>query len=165
MTQPDDIFLQYGQASYYIQCIEMDLVSFYLLDAIHTGKAIVREDMEKLESEWDEKTLGRLISPIKNSPLISDEIKNFFEDIRQKRNHLTHYFFKQMPNHFLSESGRIKMLNKLNEMTMLFQRCNDYLKKILVDYSKEVGIKEKQIRQEMAKLGIPPSKQRKRGRS
>src|SRR5436309_3494106 len=109
MTKIDVVFLKFGQAMHFIQLIETNLATFYLIDAIRAGKVIVREDLEKLERDWDDETFGGLIRPIKVSPHILDDIKNYFEDIRVSRNYLAHRFFKKHADVFFTESGQDAM--------------------------------------------------------
>lgn len=158
MTANDEvrkIFALVGQALEAVQCIEMDLVSLYLLDAIHNCKVAVREQGAAMAEAWDEKTFGKLLKPLLLSPRIPAEMKHFLEQVRVKRNYLVHDYFKQNGHRIHTADGRSAVRHELASLLSELLTCRQLINTSLGEFARELGVTNDAIEDERRRLGIP----------
>jgi len=152
-----ELYAFFGEAVYWVQCIEYDLVSLWLLDSIHQGLANKHCDLKSIESIWEKKTLGSLLFPFMKSNFITNDFKYFLENIRQKRNYLVHSFFMEQTVGLQTEAGRKKALYELHEIIQVLREASLLFRNIVKEFGKEFGITDETIQEQMSKLGIPYS--------
>ena len=92
-TELEDIYVAFGRAAYYAQLLEYALVSIWMLDSITQRITVTRDDLIAFQGQWSKKTLGKLLHPLQNSPLLPSDLKEFLETVRVTRNHSAHNFF------------------------------------------------------------------------
>jgi len=137
----DRLFSQFGVAAHHAQFIGYDLVSLYLVDAIHKGQAKSREDLLNSEAIWEDKSLGQLIKYIKMSPYVKEDIKEFFNTVRDKRNYLMHKFFVLHLENMLSESGIEVAQADLDSIVILLKKCQSLVHDTAANLASDLSTK------------------------
>jgi uncharacterized protein YutE (UPF0331/DUF86 family) len=136
----DEVFREYGITVYHVQLMEYDLLTVWMLDSIHQGESLTKEDLLRFQQVWDKSTFGQLLLPLMRSKLISDEIKGFLERLRTTRNRLVHKYFLDKDVDLQTISGREKTKNSLQEMTEIIMQGQQFIEDILNTYLKDFGV-------------------------
>lgn len=150
-----EIFASVGQALEAVQCIEMDLVSLYVVDAIHTGRAILREQATEMAGAWDKEMFGKLLRPLLESPHIPADMKGFLEQVRQQRNYLVHHYFKKNGHLVYTRDGRSAVQQEIDSLLRDLHVCRQVIHTSLREFAREVGITDEAIEEELRRLGVP----------
>jgi hypothetical protein len=151
MTDMSEVFAAYGHAAYYAQLIEYDLVSLWMLDSINQGISVTRDDLVQFQGEWSKKTLGILLHPLKQSALLSNDLKEFLEIVRKTRNTLAHDFFLTVVDDIRSSEGRKEAKAKLDDMAKILIKGQELFENVLIAYGKDFGIDYNAIHREAMK--------------
>lgn len=150
--QITEIFARFGEAAYHAQCLEYDLLSVQLIDALNKGQALSQQDIRSLESLWQKKTLGALLQPLRDSPLIPKDLNAFVERVRVTRNGLIHSFWMENASNFSSPAGRDAMITKLKAMTATLRTAEQLFKNVLSGLLADYGITHDDIDAELRKI-------------
>ena len=140
MTGISDVFTAYGRAAYYAQLLEYDLVSIWLLDSITQGVSVTRDDLFEFQGDWSKRTLGKLLHPLKQSPLLPDDLKQFLEVVRKTRNTLAHDFFLTVATELQTPNGRENAITELEQMTGILMKAQELFRNVLTVYGKAFDI-------------------------
>ncbi len=140
MVEISDVFAAYGRAVYYAQLIEYDLVSIWILDSITQSVSVTREDLHEFQAKWSRKTLGKLLHPLKESPLLPDDLKRFLEVVRKTRNSLAHDFFLFAVADFRTADGRDNAVEELERMGGILMKGHGFFRGVLTTYTKDFNI-------------------------
>ncbi len=143
------LFEEFGRAVYYAQLLEYDLLSIWILDSITQGVSLTRDDLLEFQSSWGIKTLGGLLKPLKESPLIPEDMKHFLEKVRRDRNKLIHAFFLSDDICFESQDDMRAALNELLRIKGNLDTGRKFFRNILETYSKDFGIDIAKLSQEV----------------
>ena len=146
------VYAEFGLAANLAQCLEYDIVSLMLVNAILTDKTLTRGDLKKLEGHWDKKTLGILLKPVKGSATTPKDLKDFVETVRLKRNSLMHSFFMEHSSDLSTPEGRSSMISELQEVSEILQRAQEMFNSATLTLMEELEINKNIINQKLAKL-------------
>lgn len=149
ITEMSEVFAAYGRAAYYAQLLDYDLVSVWMLDSITQGVSVTREDLRQFQRDWSKKTLGKLLHPLKQSALITDDLKHFLETVRRTRNTLVHDFFITVSDDLRSSDNRERAKAKLEEMGAILKQGQEFFVSVLTTYGKDFGIDVEAIHREL----------------
>lgn len=140
--------MEFGRAAHLAQLLEYELISLFLIDSIVKGHAVVREDLKRFEGLWEKQTLGKLLNPLKKSELIPDDLKDFLENVRKKRNYLMHSFFTASDNDFSTEIGMERMIKDLKKTYESFKVAKTLFHDTSTDLLGQLGITQERLEQE-----------------
>jgi hypothetical protein len=144
-----DVFQEFGKAAYLAQIMEYDIISLWMLDAVTQGVTLTRADLMMFQKDWGKKTFGQLLNPLQKSNLISDEIKNFLEQLREARNTLVHGFFLATAADLQSSAGRERIVAGLQHRIELFREGKRFFGTMLTTYLKDFGVDAEEIRRQI----------------
>jgi hypothetical protein len=140
LVSMEDVFEAFGNALYYAQLMEYDIVSIWMVDSIAEGVSLTRRDLLGFQAEWGKKTFGQLLKPLQEASLIPEEIKEFCELLRVTRNRLVHGFFLKIATDLLSNTGRELAVAQLQQMTELLWMGKLFFGDVLSTYLKDFGV-------------------------
>jgi hypothetical protein len=128
------VYAQFGLAVYLAQVLEHGLVNaIVFLDLLpnRAGKPVPRKQWE---AEFDsflernfEATLGKMIRSLKAVTLIPSDLETVLTDALTKRNFLAHHFFRERSDEFMSQEGRERMIDELQNAQALFEMADTKL--------------------------------------
>ena len=122
------VYPHYGLALYLVQCLEHGLANALVYVSLIPRKGRLVRTVEEWNAEFDsftsrsfEQTLGRLIRDLRESTTVPSELEDKLIHTLRRRNWLTHHFFRERAEEFMSARGRDSMLRELEEAQTLFQ--------------------------------------------
>ena len=121
---PDDLqelYCKYGRTAEMAQVMEFEAGNFVLacISVMFDPKTITDEQRRMFRSvidDVDRRTFGNLLNQIRNTATISEEIEKTVTEALEKRNYLTHKFFKAHNFAINSEEGRKAMNAELDDI-------------------------------------------------
>lgn len=151
---PDQIelYAAYGLAAEAAQVLEVDagnvallFVAFWMgTDQIDDEK---RALFSSLEHDVNRRTLGDLLRHIKSSIRFDETIIKVVDEAVEKRNYLTHHFFRVHNFAIFSKDGRREMTKELEEIQQMLSIAHSYLSALSSLLGKHAGIQEAEIEQ------------------
>lgn len=128
------VYAHYGLALYLAQCLEHGLANALVYVNLIPRRGRSVRTVEEWNAEFDsfmsrsfEQTLGRLIRDLRESTPVPSELEDKLTHTLRRRNWLTHHFFRERAEEFMSARGRDSMLRELEEAQTLFQAADDLL--------------------------------------
>jgi len=151
-SQIKEVYARFGLAMYQVQCFERTLA--ILLATVYgpNPQKITRPQYEKLFGLYFQKTLGNLISQIRESITISQELEIALSKALKKRNWLTHHYFWERAAAFMKKEGRESMIEELREIADFFEDIDSKLTAIVEEWGRKQGITEQIIQRKMREL-------------
>ena len=121
------VYAQFGLALYLAQVLEHGLANALMFAELlprRAGKPVPRKDWE---AEFDEfmdqqfeQTLGRLVRGLRSATSVPADLEGLLTDALNTRNFLTHHFFRERAELFMSSDGREKMIQELERAQKAF---------------------------------------------
>ena len=116
-----DLYAQFGIAAEKAQTLELEVGNFVLtyLGLFFKPGQITEEQREFLSSLVDNmnrNTLGRLLKSIKGLATFDQSFLSTVESALERRNYLTHHFFRSHNFAIYSEEGRRGMIEELRKI-------------------------------------------------
>jgi hypothetical protein len=116
-----DLYAQFGIAAEKAQTLELEVGNFVLtyLGLFFKPGQIAEEQRQFLSSLVDDmnhKTLGRLIKSIKGLSTFDQRFLDTVESVLERRNYLTHHFFRYHNFAIYSEQGKRGMIEELKKI-------------------------------------------------
>jgi len=116
-----DLYAQFGIAAEKAQTLELEAGNFVLsyLGLFFKPDQITDEQREFLSSLVDDmnhKTLGRLLKSIKGLATFDQSFLSTVESALERRNYLTHHFFRAHNFAIYGEEGRRSMIEELKKI-------------------------------------------------
>lgn len=93
-----------------------------------------------------EQTLGRLIRGLKNATSVSAELEGLLTDALKTRNFLTHHFFRERAEVFMSRDGREEMIRELERAQRLFEAADDTLIETVKPLREKFGLTDERMK-------------------
>ena len=127
-----DLYAQFGIAAEKAQALETEAGNFVLayLGLFFKPGQITEEQRAFLRSVVDDmnhKTLGRLLKNIKTLATLDQRLLGTVERALERRNYLTHHFFRSHNFAIYSEEGRKAMIEELRTVQEEFSLANAML--------------------------------------
>ena len=148
MTEDDakNLYAHFGITAYRGQCLEMEAGTL-LFAFIQTNSRITAEEAQKaIETSIERETSGHLLKEIKKIVHFEESGLATVDDALKKRNYLVHHFFRTHALDMLSEAGRSKMINELEDIRQSFDDADALLHVITITLLKTTGITEEDLR-------------------
>ena len=119
MTSLDDVYRKYGETAEAAQLLETELGNILLLaEGVEQGllertdSKLAKEILEKI----NRRTLGRLLKSVEKKLGGSGAVLSIFQEALAERNRLAHSFYREHNFRRNSDSGRLVMLQDLEDM-------------------------------------------------
>jgi hypothetical protein len=116
-----ELYAEFGMAAEKAQVLEVAAgnVALGFLAMFIKTEQITPEETEMYRAIVDDvnrKTFGALLKHLKSTMNLSDSIINVVDEALERRNYLTHHFFRTHNFALYSEEGRKKMTGELKEI-------------------------------------------------
>lgn len=152
--QVKETFAYFGRAAYMANVLEQALMNVLMfLEFIKqkkiqfNGKKASEIDYEKYNSEFDDfmthkfkLTMGELGKKIKELSVFDDELNRRIYEATKKRNFLLHNFWREESDSMLSEEGRIKLIEDLDEYSYIFKQLDSDIEDALAPILNKLSI-------------------------
>ena len=139
------MYARFGLAVYIAQCIETGLVNLLVALKLKDRHKITRADIVSFRENNYEKTLGTLITYLRQSMNISDDFEKELREALEIRNYLVHRYFRVNAIDFSNENGRIRMLSEINSYTSGLEQLDKKIDSICLTIGEQHGITEEMI--------------------
>lgn len=114
--QTREVYAKYGLAMYFAQCLETGLVNLLVALKLKDRDKITLSDIDSLIEINYEKTLGKLISSLKQAMKTSEDLETDLKELLDIRNYLAHRYFRVKAIGFIKKDGRQRMLSELESI-------------------------------------------------
>jgi hypothetical protein len=149
---PKEVYAFFGLASYNAQVLERSLVNFAAVLKTANTPGITREMVDDLYDALEPKTFGQLLRVARTTGALLPELEAELERALAERNQLTHHFFWDHAEDFMSNPGRRTMIDRLRPLIELFSSVDKQLESITLDAMRRNGITENVLDKEYAEL-------------
>lgn len=150
--QVKEVYAQAGLTLYFAQCFEMALTNFLVIHNFATNRRVTVEELLALESSNAKKTLGALLKKTKDLWAFDQDALDRLDLALEHRNYLSHHFFKDHGESFLSKTGREKMLDVLSNIQSSLQIADTMMEAANRAMSKAIGVTDETVQRELAKI-------------
>lgn len=147
------VYAQFGLALYLAQVLEHGLANALMFAELlprRAGKPVPRKEWE---AEFDafmdrqfEQTLGRLIRGLRSVTSVPTDLEGLLTDALNTRNFLTHHFFRERAEHFMSRDGREKMIQELERAQKLFDAADERLTDVAKPLREKYGLSDEKLK-------------------
>ena len=157
IPEPEDysvkeVYAFFGLAANSVQVLEKGLVNMVVTFKTF-GLRITRADFDVIFESHDSRTLGQLLRAARDHHIpIPNDTDTLLTQALAKRNHLNHDFFTDHAGHFMTESGRRTMIQRLRDLTLLFNDADRHCVPIYRPLLEQRGISEETLQKHAQEL-------------
>ncbi|MDK8193484.1 hypothetical protein QP794_25670 [Paenibacillus sp. UMB7766-LJ446] len=144
-----ECYAYFGLAVYYSQVLEHQLVNMIILLKRSQGLLPTESDFDVLYIQRSKRTLGNLISEIKELFQLQEDEKNELEEVLRQRNFIVHDYFKEKIALTLTESGRNELVNELQRFVERVRNIDSRLEVYSDRMRKSVGLTDEMLENEL----------------
>lgn len=145
-----EVYARFGLAYYYGECLHKQLCNIYTLGGYQSLKSMTKPRVdEKLKYAYS-LTLGNLKNEVLN--LIPDIFHESLEMAVQKRNFLAHDFWFERAHLFLTEEGKIEMINELDEHANCYHKLDIHLTNEFKNKFADLGLNESLLEESLQSI-------------
>lgn len=150
--QVKEVYAYFGLAMYKAQCLERQL-AMALATRYGPGATNMTEaEFDDLLESFFSKTMGRLVREIGEMAKLSEREKERLQEALDKRNWLAHRYFWERATAFMSEPGRVAMIQELQEAVDSFDALDQLFTARTMEWAEPMGITEQMVEREMERL-------------
>ena len=142
---PKEVYAFFGLAAYASQVLERGVIFLALELHLNDADAFTEDTFDSLLTGLEAKTLGQLIRAIRKMGFPSTELEEQLAEACALRNQLTHQFFWDHAEDFMTEPGRREMIDRLRMMIGRFQDADAHAAKTLFDVSQRTCFTEEAV--------------------
>lgn len=119
--QEKEVFAWFGLASYHAQCFEHGVVNLLLsAELVAASKIVTKRDewnalVDHILDSSFELTLGNIIRRLQERMSLDPRTSKVIQDAKDRRDWLAHRFFREHAEDFVTSSGRLRMLDVIEE--------------------------------------------------
>ena len=147
-----EVYAYFGLAMYHAQCLEKQLVMILATKYGPGPTRITRTEFDSIFEELDSRTLGQLVSEIKNLKALSNEEEKLVKRALETRNWLAHRCFWERATDFMSESGRASMISELQDASSLLETQDRFFTKKTREWAEPYGVTKQLIDRVLERL-------------
>ena len=147
-----EVFAFFGLAAYHGQVLEQELVIFAVMLNLSGRSRVTREAFEALFDRLEVWTFGQLFREARSLTPIPRGLETKLNEALARRNDLAHRFFARHSEDFMSEAGRIGMIEELRATTGIFEDVDAAVTAVRVPLSSAIGITEEMAKHELDEM-------------
>ncbi len=121
------MFAQYGLAAYWGQVLENTFVQMQGFMARLDNHAVTPVDLSTLELKTQKKTLGTLLREFRKLIKAIEPIEDLLDAALDRRNFLTHHFFRERDEEIKSVEGIVRVVKELQEIGEQLAKANQIM--------------------------------------
>ena len=150
--QTREVFAHFGLAMYIAQGLERTL-GIALATVYGPGsQKITRSQYDDLLESNFRKTLGRLITHIRETVELSEELERMLSEALEKRNWLAHNYFWDRAKTFMSKEGQHAMIEELKETVYFLTDVDSRFMEIIEQWGEKRGVTKEVLDRMMEEL-------------
>lgn len=142
----------FGLAAYLAQVLEQSAINLVIAFRLPEKSLVTQETFELLNENLEKQTFGRLLRACRTEIEISDNSIALLEEVLDLRNMLIHSYFRDRAEEFISESGRVSMMEELQSIISKFHEADDLLEEIYLPLLEKYDVTEEYLTQEFEKM-------------
>jgi hypothetical protein len=153
-----EVYARFGLAMYQAQVLEHGMVNAIIVLNLlpRTAEFGVRIEWEQAVDDCFEdqfsKTFGNLIQTLDKIDALPDHVLRVMRSAKRTRDQLAHRFFRDNAEDFMSEPGRLKMIQYCEDAANQFSDVDADLEKFIAPLRTKYGISEEHVLKEVARL-------------
>ena len=142
------VYAHFGLAVYSSQVLEHGLANAMLIFQLVPRAAAVAKPsswpsrVDSFIEEQFQETLGRLIRKLQKVASVPSHLEQLLARALERRNWLSHHYFRERATEFLSAAGRDTMIAELEEAQALFQEADAALEAVSKPVRERYGYTE-----------------------
>ncbi|MGH8588924.1 MAG: hypothetical protein ACREXX_06170 [Gammaproteobacteria bacterium] len=147
-----DVYAHFGLALYLAQVLEHGLANalvFAQLLPQRAGRPIPRAqfvaEFDAFLGKQFEQTLGKLIGGLRKATAVPPDLESLLRSALQQRNFLSHHFFRDRAQVFMSRSGRNQMIEELKRAQQLFEAADSKLTEVATPLRERYGLSDERL--------------------
>jgi hypothetical protein len=142
---PKEVYAFFGLAGYWAQVLEREVINFTV--AVHMEKEshLDRAVVEHLWASFEARTFGTVLKAARRITSMPADVDELLTRALAMRNHLTHSFFWERAQWFLSDAGRLRMIADLQEHMKVFKQANDQLEPLTLQVLDQFGVSRETV--------------------
>lgn len=122
-----EVFAFLGFAAFLAQELEAELINVAVALRAEEGPELSDQAIEQLFDTHEKRTLGTLLVGVRSRLTLSAGAETAIARAADERNRLIHRFFREHASHFLTPTGRGKMIEDLRSMARSFLEADTFL--------------------------------------
>ncbi|MBN1511377.1 MAG: hypothetical protein JXB13_05135 [Phycisphaerae bacterium] len=150
--EPKEVYAFFGLAAYWAQVLEQGVVNLIVGLRVAGETVLTPKHVLDAYADEDRKTLGQLLNSLRSETTVSIDVEECLKRALQLRNHLTHQFFVEHDEAFLSDVGRRRMIDELRSITASFRDADKLVDPLWLGVWKRHGITQQLIERELESL-------------
>ena len=133
------VFARFGEAASHSQSLEAALVNLLLVRCQFAPQALDVSQISSMESIWSRKTMGGLLSDVRDRGYLSEEQLSDLEIVRGRRNYLIHRFFYENAEALTLASRWDQLETELINISSSFKRAIAVIEGAFLDFLAREG--------------------------
>ena len=147
--QNREVFARFGLAMYQAQCLERQLAIILATKHSPDPSRVAPEELEETFELQFSKTFGKLVEEIGKLVQLSDDECGRLNEALVKRNWLAHRYFWERAYDILTERGRAKMIQELQEVSDFLSSLDAVFTCRTFNIIERFGISEQTVNKEI----------------
>ena len=154
--QIKEVYAHFGLAMYHAQCLEQQLMLILATKYGPGPTKLSNGEFDNVLDDLSSRTLGKLVNEIGRLASLSEDEEERLQKALAQRNWLAHGYFSDRSIDFLSEPGRDKMVQELQEVSEFFHSLDELFTQRTLEHVETLGITQELIDQELKRLLAHP---------
>jgi len=151
-SDPKEVFAFFGLAACHGQVLEQELIIFAVMLHLSGRTRITRDDVQGLFQTFEVRTFGQLLREARSLAAVPSDLEAKLTEALNRRNDLAHRFFARRSEDFMSDTGRVEMIEELRTAALLLDEVDAAVTAIREPLSRKVGVSEELARSELEKM-------------
>ena len=149
---PDDssvkeVYAFIGLAMYNAQVFEKGILNLLVTVKTTNSLPVTRQDVDDFYDRFDRRTLGQLLHEVRKQVSIDDELEDRICHALVRRNDLAHQYFWRYAEEFMTDRGRVKMIDGLRQDARDFIVADGLVSPVLFSYASKFGMTESVVQE------------------
>jgi len=147
-----EVFAFFGLCSYSAQVLEQGLVNLAVGLRAQGLTQLAEEGFDSLFEKMGKKTLGQLMADVRPYVKVSAELEQAIVKVLNDRNYIAHTFFVNHDINFMSDQGRVKMIDELRLIMQRIKNVDRELELITHALWQRLGLTKEIFQKELKRM-------------
>lgn len=143
---PKETYAFFGLAAYNVQCFEQSVILLIAALKANNTSQVKEASFDEIFELLDKMTLGKLKERLSKINGINNNVVDIIKKLLPRRNYLMHHFWVAHSENSMTEMGRRKMLEELQEIIHQFHDADRVLVDTYMPLWKQLGLREGEVR-------------------
>lgn len=147
-----EVFAFFGLCVFNAQVLEQGLTNLAVGLRARGVSRLTNKDFDDLFDKIGRKTLGWLIGDVRRYINVSSELEDALAEALRDRNYVTHRFFVVHDIDFMSERGRMHMIDELRQITRRIQSVDREIESLTHSLWEQLGLTADIVQKELERM-------------